>query len=579
MKKMLSFIFLAAFFCINALAQESILLFDSTTVVNTDGSLLVTEVITVQLSGRSRGIVREFPTRYSENLFSNYEVDFQVNQVLQDGRSAEYVIHDVANGKKIYVGNKNIILPRDRYVYKIVYATNRQLGFFPDHDELYWNVTGNGWRLPIEKVVARIILPSNIPHDAIKIAGYTGHMGERESNFSASIDKNSVTFTTTKELLPEQGLTIVVGWPKGFIAEPSWYQKTYWFIRDNFIKLWGFLGLLLLLLFYYIAHLFVRRADQQGTIIPFFYPPPDMSPSAVGFIQNFEFKDSLLGADIVDLAVQGYLTISSEQSIWRGNQYTLTRTDKEIKANDATHHYYEQLLAILFSENDSIAVNNNNQFIISRAVRACQKHTMHYEKFINREKPQNIFFVGVMSSGIWLLLLMLLRYVGIETYLAMFFAFAFVSFFVVFKYIRTYYPAGRKLADEIEGYKMFLTTTETERMKVVGTPPTKTPELYEKYLPFAMALGVEDQWSKQFAPLFKQMQIEGHPYVPMWYTGQMFGGGFSSGFANNLSTSLNSAISASTIRPGRSSGFGNGPSGGGGGSSGGGGGGGGGGTW
>ena len=139
--------------------------------------------------------------------------------------------------------------------------------------------------------------------------------------------------------------------------------------------------------------------------------------------------------------------------------------------------------------------------------------------------------------------------------------------------LRGYTPEGLEIKKQIEGFKLFLKTTEEERLKIIGTPPTKTPELYETYLPYAIALGVEQQWSRQFAPLFERMAEQGNSYMAVWITGGRFDTFNTNTFASGISSSISSSIASSSSPPGSSSGSG------GRGSSGGGGGGGGGGGW
>ena len=140
---------------------------------------------------------------------------------------------------------------------------------------------------------------------------------------------------------------------------------------------------------------------------------------------------------------------------------------------------------------------------------------------------------------------------------------------------RWYTPEGRAIVDHIEGFKMYLETAESERMKIIGTPPDRTPELYETFLPYAMALDVEKAWTKQFEPVFEAYERMHHtPYYPLWFIGTDLSGFSSGGFASSFVSSIGSStISSSSFAPGSSSGFGSG------GSSGGGGGGGGGGGW
>jgi uncharacterized membrane protein len=129
---------------------------------------------------------------------------------------------------------------------------------------------------------------------------------------------------------------------------------------------------------------------------------------------------------------------------------------------------------------------------------------------------------------------------------------------------------GRKIMDEIEGFKWFLSVTEKDRMNF-HNPPEKTPELFEKFLPYAVALNVQNKWAEQFSQVFSQLHAQGQDYHPGWYAGALSGAGIVA-FSNSLGTGLNSAITSASVAPGSSSGFsGGGGSGGGGGGGGGGG--------
>jgi uncharacterized membrane protein YgcG len=137
--------------------------------------------------------------------------------------------------------------------------------------------------------------------------------------------------------------------------------------------------------------------------------------------------------------------------------------------------------------------------------------------------------------------------------------------------------AGRALMDRVEGFKMFLTAVDADRLQTIARPD-KTPQLFERFLPYAFALGVEHAWAEQFAQVLASAATAGAAgggagYSPSWYSGAALGSFSASAFASSFSSSFSSAISSSSTAPGSSSGSG------GGGSSGGGGGGGGGGGW
>lgn len=554
--------------------QERITSFLSEITVDTDATMLVKETIAVESRGQTiiHGIVREFPTQYTDRLGTNYLVDFSVQAVTHNGTAAKFRSESVRNGKKIYIGDADRTVERGNHMYTITYRTNRQLGFFKDHDELYWNVTGNGWRLPIEKAQAVVQLPTEIPASSLKAEAYTGLQGRREKNYTQEIQGNKIIFATTRTLQPGEGLTMVVTWPKGFIQQPTWLQNVYWFFRDNILILWAvFVWLLLVFLLMYVAHVQKRR-NKPGTVIPLFYPPAGLAPSAVGFMKEMDFNDRFLAADIVDLAVRGFLTISYEPGRLYGGTYTLTATQelpallqqKNLDAHDA------QLLSVLFAaQKNSFVVSKQNAPTINSALSItreyCQSRVGGYV-----EKLSDLVAVA------WLLCIVaagpLLFLMPEEASALKLFAIAILvaTAMLISRFYRVYTPAGRKLQDEIDGFEMYLTTAETERMKIIGTPPTRTPELYEKYLPYAMALGVEEQWTQQFAPLFEKMAHEGRAYIPYWYTGRSFR---AESFGSELRSSFQSAISSASAPPGSSSGSG------GRGSSGGGGGGGGGGGW
>jgi hypothetical protein len=201
-------------------ASERILLFSSHVVVRPDASLTVTENITVRSEQREikRGIIRDFPTTYKDRSGNTVKVGFEILEVLRDGKTSPYHTEHVSNGEKIYIGDRNVNLSAGVYTYTIKYRTDRQLGYFKDFDELYWNVTGNGWAFPIETAEAVIELP---PGARLREhAAYTGYQGDRGQDFMVQPDDTKIVFKTTRGLAPREGLTVAVSWPKGLVRQP-----------------------------------------------------------------------------------------------------------------------------------------------------------------------------------------------------------------------------------------------------------------------------------------------------------------------------------------------------------------------
>ncbi len=196
-----------------------------------DGSLRVTETITVTALGKQikRGIYRDFPTHYKTVDQKQIVVPFEVVSVKRDGKSEQFHQKHRSNGVRVYIGKKNYPLPPGNYTYELTYTTNFQLGYFEAHDELYFNVTGNGWEFAIDRAAASVSLPAEVSRDKIQHEGYTGRQGSKATNLTSTVSQatGNVEFETTQPLKAHEGLTIVVGFPKGFVDEPSVFQKLY----------------------------------------------------------------------------------------------------------------------------------------------------------------------------------------------------------------------------------------------------------------------------------------------------------------------------------------------------------------
>jgi hypothetical protein len=573
------------FLCIAVNAKERIVLFASDITVHPDSTMEVQETMHVVSTHKMiiHGIVREFPTRYKDSFGRNYVVGFTIKSVTHNGQNIPFWTEPATNGKKLYIGDKNAYVPRGNNVYTITYTTERQLGFFADHDELYWNVTGNGWRLPIDKATAVVHLPHTIPANTIGAEAYTGAQGQQGTQYNATLNEHGATFATTRPLRRYQGLTIVVTFPKGSVQEPALVQKALWFMRDNAFLI-GFLLILLLFICLLIScGIAAKRCKKPGTIIPLFYPPKDMSPSVVGRMKKMEFSHSFVAADIVDLAVRGFITITHKTGMLYGGSYTLTRTDRQVPSGKSD--YEDALLSLLFNETTTLIINQKNSDLFEKVIQKVKNHTWH------RTQTYFMYLSSFINKGsvLCIALIVLLIVVRPDDPGLIILALALTagSMALLIWLSHVYTPEGRTLQDDIDGFELYLKTAETDRMEIIGTPPTRTPELYEHYLPYAMALGVEKQWSRQFAPLFERLEREGVSYEPVWFYGGSFrGDSFGSTVGSSFSSSLNSAIISASTSPGSSSGSrsyggsGGGRSGGSsGGSSGGGGGGGGGGGW
>ncbi len=637
---------------------ERITNFHSDITVNADASMLVRETIAVIANGDQikHGIYRDFPTAYRGKSGKLYRVGFTMLGAQRDGQLEPFHMTKQANGVRIYLGDPNFLLPSGEYTYTLTYQTTRQLGFFTDHDELYWNVTGNGWIFPIDKASATVILPGNIPGDKISVSGFTGAQGSTARELTASVDADGhAQFVTTQPLNANEGLTIVTTFPKGCILPPTSGQQTAAWFATNMTWLIALLCVLALTAYYLIAWNSVGRDPQPGVIIPLFAPPQHLSPAAVRFLREMKSDDKTFTAALINLAVKGYVTIEEQAGAYTVSRVATPAGATQTKAANPPSAEEQALLDTLL-RGESITLGNLN-YQTFQSAQAQVKQQLTAALGTGEYFATNVIYnwIGLaLSLGLAAIVIAvtmspdacepfvlqgttsgdiitfyifgtvsalvgggLLFGIAIPTlhaamtgksgksfsgcaqvFVAIFILFFSLPFFfgglfftlvasatyslfllaivllhsIFLTLMKAYTFRGRKLMDAIEGFRLYLSVAEVDRLQSLA-PPEKTPQLFEAFLPYALALDVEQQWSQQFASVLAQASVGGQPYHPAWYSGSSYATLGTSGFASALGSSFNNAISSSSTAPGSSSGSG------GGGSSGGGGGGGGGGGW
>lgn len=203
----------------NAAGDERILSFTSDIEVRRDASLDVTDTIRIAARGDQfrHGIYRDFPTR-NRRAGRIVEVGFEVAGVTRDGRPEPWRTESLEGGVRIRIGDAGVSLAPGMHTYRIRYRTTRQIGFLADRDELYWNVTGNGWPFAIDRAEVRVRLPARARFG--NRAFYTGATGSTESDARVTAERpGEISIATTRGLGPEEGLTIAVAWPKGIVRE------------------------------------------------------------------------------------------------------------------------------------------------------------------------------------------------------------------------------------------------------------------------------------------------------------------------------------------------------------------------
>lgn len=614
------------------LGHERITAFHSDIQVRENGDLRVTETIGVVARGDKirHGIYRDFPTVYRRWFGARKVVGFEVKEVLRDGEPEGHHFSPQPAGTRLYIGRANTRLRPGRYTYEVTYRTTNQILFGEEHDELNWNVTGTGWDFPIEQASATVRLPG-VPRHEIQVFGaYTGRHGQEGRACEGGIQADgTVQVQTTRRLMPGENLTVAVGWPKGYVAEPPMAQKALTFLKHN----WGFVvavaGAIAIVAYYLVAWHYVGRDPEAGVVIPLFEPPEDLSPAAARFVRRMGYDQETFTAALINIAVKGYVSIHQDGD----GDYTVRRAEAPRSVLSTEE---KKIAGKLLGRRDSLKLEQSNHARIGKALKAAKTALrVGFEKthFLTNKAH---FIVGLAATGlllaavvvahapvpalflaVWLavwsvgtigllgaalaawrsvfatgrfgslgqalwLSLIALPFLGGEIF-AMFMLANMTTWAVpviaaslavinvlFYHLLKAPTLRGRRVLDRLEGFRMYLAAAEKDRLNVLN-PPERTPELFERYLPYALALEVEQEWSEQFAGVLERAAQEDRSYSPGWYHGTGWSPTRPGSFAGSLSGSFSSAISSASAAPRSASG--------GGGFSGGGGGGGGGGGW
>lgn len=524
-----------------------------------------------------RGILRDFPTQYHHRDGSAVNVPFSVVQVSRDGAAEPFAVEALGNGSRIRIGNANVLLPRGRHEYRITYRTGRQIGFFAEHDELYWNVNGNGWTFPFDALSARVTLPSLVPAGDIRVEAYTGRFGARGRDYSASSEDGGASFAATRAMQRGEGLTIVIGFPKGIVRGPTRLDRLRWFMRDNQGTAAGAIGFLILLAFLWWRWSLVGKDPREGPKFPRYDPPPGVGPAGARYVHRMGFDERCFAALMLGLGQRGALHIRQ-----RGGDYDIARSGSLSSWLPGE----KTLLDFLLPNPDAKTTIGKfyDPAVLDARKRVEHALTIHFgEKLFS--KNYGSLVLGWIIAAI--VALAMVSYSAPVWHIAGIGIAMLVTLTAFKAWLPAYSVDGRRMEDAIVGLRQYLSVAEADELRRMQAPP-QTKEEFARLLPYAFALGVEKTWADRFARTLGAAAVA--TAVADYYSSDSGSGLFSrdgmSSFTSGLA-SLGETVSAATTPPGSSSGFssdsgGGGfssDSGGGGGSSGGGGGGGGGSGW
>lgn len=487
--------------------------------VQADSTIDVTETLTVNFEGEWHGLYRSIPVEYRGSMGLNYTLFVELKSIADDsGNALRYEVSRQGQYKrfKIYVpdavdATRTIVIR-----YRVLDA----LRFFPDHDELYWNVTGNETDAPVENASARIDLPAGVT--GLHAEAFTGGYGERGQDADLKITGNTVEIGMQRPLFYHEGLTAVVGWDRGFVRQPGALAKAILFLRSNWPFALPIAAFLFMAWFWYSN----GRDPRRNPISVQYEPPDQMSPAEAGTLVDNEVAMRDITATIIDLAVRGYLKIEQQETsqalgLVHQKKFIFHRTQAASEWTGLKSHEQE-LLGALFddgaSDQVSLADLQNHFYVHLPAIRNRVFDGLMAGKFYTRRPDrmhQGYFAAGIaIAFGSFFGATTISNSLGISyltVLLSGLFTAGIVALFGHFMSART--VAGERELEKVLGFEDFLGRVEKDRIERM----VKTPEMFEKFLPYAMALHVEKKWASAFQDIYKM--------PPQWYSGP-YGVGF-----------------------------------------------------
>lgn len=549
-------------------------LFNSDIQLESSGKILVTETIDTDFAYQNKhGIYRDLPINYTTQSGNKLYSQVDILSVTQDSKKAEVEKSRNGDNLRLRIGDPDRTL-NGKHSYVIRYEVSGVLSSYNDYDELYWNVTGNGWTVPIAKATATLHLPSDKDGSFLQASCYQGP--ERSTDTcQQSIDSKTATFSTTHSLNEGEGLTVAASYPKGLLPilkvspPPSPFT-------GHFFSLLG-LGFILTSL-PGITTVF-RKWWQQGrdaqhpndpsptnepikqTIVPEYESPSGLRPAEIGTLIDEKADTTDITATIVDLAVRGYLTITEEPKKWFSSaDYTLA---KKKDPDSKLLGYEKALLDKLFDKRDSVRTSElTNTFYQDLAIIKNEVYDEVTSKQLFVRNPQTVrnTWLGI---GAFILIVGVGGSIGsaisIETLASIAGLLLGISAGLVVTGFTTLISAfampartahGRELYRQAKGYELFINTAEKYRARFA-----EKENLFNEILPYAIVFGA----TKKLADAMKNMGI--NPPAPTWYYGpHPFNPVF---FANSVTSFDKSLSTAMASAPGSSGSGGGGFSGGG----------------
>ncbi|MGA8620799.1 MAG: DUF2207 domain-containing protein [Candidatus Sulfotelmatobacter sp.] len=494
--------------------------FQDTITVNVDGSALVSETITLVFIGEWHGIHRTIPIEYPGPNGTNYQLFVNIMSVT-DENGAKIKFDSSTSGAyrdlKIYIPNA---VDTTRTV-KIAYRVRNGTRFFDSYDEFYWNVTGNDWPVPIDHAAASVHFPA-AASGSLRAQAFTGVYGSTERDATATVNGADVEFETNRPLPMRGGMTIDVYIPKGILNEPGWLTKLLWFVGSNpavflppvtFFVMFG--------LWWYAG----RDPDPGMSVAPMYEPPAGVSPAEAGTLLDDRIHPRDITSTIVDLAVRGFIKIEETDDkglIFHHKDYILHLLQKRQDWRGLAPHERVMLENIFVGDAPDTRLSSlKNRFYTAVPVIRTDIMSALKQKGIYTLDPESANGHSIGAAAGILVLFAVLQFLGWADFFSsvpvvvVSVLIAGVIWWLFAREMTAKTLKGVRTHIAVLGFQEFMNRVDGERLK------TMPPDTFEKFLPYAMALGVEHHWAQAFAGIVKD--------PPSWYAAPV-GYGYGMGF-------------------------------------------------
>ncbi len=516
---------------------EKILLFDTNIEVFLNGTIQVTETITVNALHQQirRGIYRDIPLSLTEKVTPK--------SLTMDGRLHPFFTENKSGALRINFGNDDYI-PQGIHTYSLVYTFDGAIDFYKNYDELYWNVTGNDWNFVIDKARLNVTLPqgASVQQDGISL--YTGPKGSKDNN---AWQIAPLTFETTRPLAPREGFTVAIPFDKGFFVQPPLVKRLLSAL--SWLTLFCVSILILLLGYFTVTWCKVGR-DPDSLAITQYAPPENISPAFMQHLHDRTTTNKTLACVLISLSMKGYIEIKPNKSFFSTSQAEIHYTgkkhdnlppDEELVLNrllgngifvigpssaDKLKKVFLELKKYFEKETKEYIITNSSYLtfaiilvtILAILPQLILKHpelifiNAHFAVFFTAftfpmHKPlhkliagtivtlfYSLFFFGIsgfMSPSSVCECLFILGMWGLSFYSTL---------------IQNVTPKGQGVLSQIAGFEKYMKTAEPNRF--AASDPQNAERIFCNYLPYAFALGMQNKWMKKFEKILSKATIE-----------------------------------------------------------------------